>query len=133
MNDPRESAVGRLLREHGVGGDGPDAITVRKAEQLTGVSRQTIATWLRPVDPAKPVRHTNKNLDLIANGLEIDRRRLGMASMIDNGAAVEIADEGSMLAQLGEVQRQIRAALETVTQVIDSFPKRDPSEDDMED
>lgn len=124
----RESAVGRLLTEAGVGPDRP--IGLREAERRTGVSRQTLAAWLAPVDPTNPIRHTKKNLDLVSRGLDIDRAALGMASMIDNNHGQEVptgaSDSDPFLSELQRIRGVLRTLDADVTRLIAAYVQRLP-------
>jgi hypothetical protein len=92
MNGEPESAVGALLRAAGVSPNARKAdlhsIGVREAERMTGVSRQTISVWLRPVDPEGRV-YTKATIDKVAAGLGIDRRQLGIAAVQDSGLLLD--------------------------------------------
>lgn len=123
----RESAVGRLLREAGVGPGRDAEIGMREAERRTGVSRQTLAAWLAPIDPDNPIRHTKKNLELVARGLGIDRAALGMASMIDNNHGREVPTDPAddpVLAELQRVRTQLRALEDDVSRLIAAYVSR---------
>lgn len=85
----RESAVGKLLRAAGVEPrarrDDLEKMTIREAERKTGVSRQTLHTWLRDLAPGERRQYDAKRLDMVAEGLKISRRELGVAAMLDAG------------------------------------------------
>src|SRR5438128_5197471 len=84
----RESAVGALLRAAGLRPHSRkadfDTIGIREAERRTGVSRQTLSMYLKPVGP-EGRRYDPWTLDRVAHGLGVDRRALGVAAMRDNG------------------------------------------------
>lgn len=89
MTETRESAVGRLLRDAGVTKYArqrePGLIGIREAERRTGVSRQTLSVWLRDLEGGERRRYDAASLDLVAQGLGINRRALGIAAMQDSG------------------------------------------------
>jgi hypothetical protein len=99
----RESAVGALLRAVGVTathGRAPGAIGIREAERLTGVSRQTISAWLKPVE-GDGRKYNAGTLDAVASALGINRRRLGVAAAVDMGL-LEPSDGCPSCAELRE-------------------------------
>lgn len=120
MDQPRESAVGALLRAAGVV---PNArrsdlheIGLREAERKTGVSRQTLSVWLRDLEAGERRKYEAFTLDKVANALGIDRRALGVAAMKDSGQVLsgndELDDLYSYLSQRDDAeQRQIMAWL----------------------
>ena len=82
---PRPSAVGDLLREAGVAPwAGKDGVGQREAARLCGVSRTTIGNWMAPLG-GEPRNYDPATLDMVAAGLRISRRRLGLAAAVDMG------------------------------------------------
>jgi len=99
----RPSAVGALLRAAGLQPGSRrsdvDTVGIRDAERKTGVSRQTLSMYLKPVGP-QGRRYDPWTLDRVAHGLGVDRRALGIAAMRDNG--VMLAGTGDDMADLYE-------------------------------
>lgn len=111
-----ESELGRVLRKYGVG----QSINMSEAERRTGISRQTIAKWMRPVSPENAIRHTRVTLDAVADGLGIPRGELHHASQVDQGTALVPVDAGDdwYLSRLLEVEAIARSLYDGVTQLI---------------
>jgi len=89
-----------LLRQAGVAKyvrAGADQISIREAERRTGVSRQTLSVWMRELEEGERRRYDALSLDLVANGLKIDRRELGIAALKDSGHVVESDDQAGEL------------------------------------
>lgn len=112
--EARESAVGRLLRQAGVEPRARrherDKLGLREAEQKTGVSRQTLSVWLRPLAPGERRKYDARTLDLVSEGLGISRRALGIAAMQDAGQVL------------------IGSDTETLEAIYDYLAQRDPGE-----
>lgn len=97
MSERRESAVGKLLRAAGVQKNARlsdiDKLGIRDAARKTGVSRQTLSNWMRDLEPGERRQYDAMSLDLVASGLSINRRELGIAAMQDSGHVLAGAAE----------------------------------------
>lgn len=93
-----ESRIGRLLRAYGVG----ERMSIRQAAIKTGLSKETIARLMRPLDTGETRRIRRRNLDKLADGLGIRRELLEQAMMADWGYVQSASDTdvAGVLAQI---------------------------------
>lgn len=113
-----QSRVAQLLRAYGVRypdeRPAPGTMSIREAAKRVGVSRETLARLMRPVEIFEPRRIRKANLDKIADGLGIPRDLLERENMADWGyaQAAEGSDVAAVLAQLVNLSQADLATLQ---------------------
>lgn len=104
-----ESRIAAVLRAYGVrrrdDPPSPDTMSIRDAEKKTGVSRETIARLMRPLESNERRRIRADNLRKLAEGLGIPLDLLERENLADWGyvQAVEESDLATLQAQLREL------------------------------